>query len=282
MPFAFWVVAADRPRSIVELGIKSGVSYFAFCQAVEQLGLETRCHAIRTTNPRLAPGPSEQAVEAYNNGHYSSFSTLIKSSSRDALAKFGDRSIDLLHLKLNGDVNSARREFTAWLPKISTRGIVLLADLNSGTGQTSVQAAFKHLKQNYPTFEFLHGGGLGIVGVGRDLSPALRGLLSPSNDELKAQWRKAFARLGRGHLDRYLVETGSRRREADGPILDLEAAAPADELQQTAQVPFASEAHARDILEENERLKAALENAQSELKKLEGAQAKSELAAHGS
>ena len=64
-------------------------------------------------------------------------------------------------------------------------------------------------------------------------------------------------------------------------FLHLEAAAPA-ELQQTAQVPFASEAHARDILEENERLKAALENAQSELKKLEGAQAKSDFAAHGS
>ena len=48
IPFAYWLVGALRPRSIVELGTHWGVSYAAFCQAVERFGLPTRCHAVDT------------------------------------------------------------------------------------------------------------------------------------------------------------------------------------------------------------------------------------------
>src|SRR5690242_14238940 len=34
VPFAYWIVATARPRSLVELGTHNGVSYAAFCDAV--------------------------------------------------------------------------------------------------------------------------------------------------------------------------------------------------------------------------------------------------------
>ena len=34
VPFAHWLVAAARPRLVVELGTHHGVSYAAFCEAV--------------------------------------------------------------------------------------------------------------------------------------------------------------------------------------------------------------------------------------------------------
>ena len=45
-PFAFWLTAALRPRTVVELGVHRGFSYFAFCQAVQRLALDTRCFAV--------------------------------------------------------------------------------------------------------------------------------------------------------------------------------------------------------------------------------------------
>src|SRR5438045_2700612 len=36
VPFAYWLVKALRPRCFVELGTHWGVSYAAFCQAVER------------------------------------------------------------------------------------------------------------------------------------------------------------------------------------------------------------------------------------------------------
>src|SRR3954468_5050409 len=48
IPFAFWFVDALRPRTLVELGTHSGLSYSAFAQAVQTLGIETACYAIDT------------------------------------------------------------------------------------------------------------------------------------------------------------------------------------------------------------------------------------------
>src|ERR1051326_7052693 len=47
-PFAFWLLGALRPNTIVELGTYSGFSHFAFCQAVKALGLKTQCFAVDT------------------------------------------------------------------------------------------------------------------------------------------------------------------------------------------------------------------------------------------
>jgi hypothetical protein len=47
IPFAFWLIDALRPRTVVELGTQSGVSYSAFAQAVQILGLDAATYAGR-------------------------------------------------------------------------------------------------------------------------------------------------------------------------------------------------------------------------------------------
>ena len=77
VPFAFWLVEALRPSSIVELGTYSGTSYAALCQAVHTLGLETRCYAIDTWKGDKQTGFYGDDIfadlAAYNREFYSGF-----------------------------------------------------------------------------------------------------------------------------------------------------------------------------------------------------------------
>src|SRR3954468_2234802 len=45
-PFAMYLISALRPRIFVELGTYHGVSYCAFCQAVKEVGTNTKCYAV--------------------------------------------------------------------------------------------------------------------------------------------------------------------------------------------------------------------------------------------
>ena len=98
-PFAFWLVDALRPRTVVELGTYQGFSYFCFCQAVKALGCDTRCFAIDTWQGDAHSGfygeDVFRGVSDYNTSHYDAFSSLIRSTFDAAAAHFSDGSVDL-------------------------------------------------------------------------------------------------------------------------------------------------------------------------------------------
>src|SRR5688572_817444 len=98
LPAAFWLVEAAAPRVLVEIGTADGAAYFAFCQAVDRLGLDTRCFAVPAadagdgTEPPAA-GRIPEALRDHNDARYASFSRLLSGDEDEVLAHFADGAI---------------------------------------------------------------------------------------------------------------------------------------------------------------------------------------------
>lgn len=191
IPFAFWLVAALRPRVLVELGTGTGDSYLAFCQAVEALSLPTRAHAVD-------PGAGEWGeLRRYHDEHYGRFSRLLRSDCGAAASLFPEGSIDLLHIDGRRRYEAARHDFLRWLPKMSPRGVVLLHDVAEWRSGFGVWRLWNELRAVYPSFLFPHAGGLGVLPVGPEAPEEVRRLVTLSGSRA-ARVRRCFGRLGEG------------------------------------------------------------------------------------
>ncbi|NJL07360.1 MAG: hypothetical protein HC900_03185 [Methylacidiphilales bacterium] len=214
IPFAFWLVEAHRPSVLVELGSHWGVSYFAFCQAVERLGLDTRCYAVDTwqgdDHAGLYGEEVYKQVRAHNEALYSGFSRLVRSRFDEALAHFSDGTIDLLHIDGLHTFDAVAHDFETWRPKLSTRAVVVFHDTNVRERGFGVYKLFERLRSEYPTFEFVHGHGLGAVGVGVEQTARLAKLFAADAKPIERRGlREVFGRLGQACADaqqRRLVE----------------------------------------------------------------------------
>ena len=199
-PFAFWLTAALRPRSVVELGVHRGFSYFAFCQAVRRLRLDTRCFAIDHWVGDAHAG--FYGADVYrdvcrHNRRYAGFSRLIRSDFADASHMFADGTIDLLHIDGCHTYEAVRRDFETWLPKLSERGVVLLHDTAEYRKDFGVYLLWDELRERCPHFEFVHGHGLGVVGIGSELPQPVSRLFATSAEAIAAHTiRTSYQRLG--------------------------------------------------------------------------------------
>jgi O-antigen biosynthesis protein len=217
IPFAMLLVDLIRPRTIVELGTHAGDSYCAFCQAVNALDLDTRCSAIDTWSGHelgTTYGPEILSdLRAHHDPLYGRFSTLIQSNFDSTLGRFPDGSIDLLHIDGCHTYDAVKHDFESWLPKVSERGVVLFHDTTVTEVNFGVKAFWAEVRTQYPSFEFLHGNGLGILAVGAERPVALDEMLdSPAAEE--ASLRGLFSLLG-GQFSAQVEVGRLNRRLAD-------------------------------------------------------------------
>jgi hypothetical protein len=175
IPFAFLVVELCQPQVIVELGVSRGNSYCAFCQAAAEFKIETRCFGIDTWqgDPHSGTyGPEIlQSLRAYHDPRYGSFSMLVQSTFDQAAPRFEEKSIDLLHIDGFHTYDAVKHDFETWLPKMTESGVVLFHDTAQRRDDFGVWRFWNEVQSKYPSFEFLHCNGLGVLGVGKDLPP---------------------------------------------------------------------------------------------------------------
>lgn len=200
IPFAFTLVEKLQPKILVELGVHTGSSYFAFCQAVKSAAYNTICYGIDSWKGDEHAGYYDEdvfkEVQQYNKENYAGFSYLIRSNFEQALPSFEDGIIDLLHIDGYHKLESVSNDFFNWLPKMSKKGIVLLHDINVREKEFGVHLLWQELKTKYPAYEFKHGYGLGILAVGSEVPKELAFLFSKINKSKEIFINTAFGHLG--------------------------------------------------------------------------------------
>jgi predicted alpha/beta hydrolase family esterase len=274
IPFGMLLVELLRPSVLVELGTQYGDSYCAFCQAVKELNLDTRCYAIDTWRGDAHTGPYGPEVLADLRHHhdplYGSFSRLIQSTFDEALSHFADGTVDLLHIDGYHTYEAVKHDFESWLPKISPRGVVLLHDTNVPERDFGVKRFWEEVKTQYPHFEFLHGHGLGVLAVGKKQPMIFQEILEASGEKA-ARIRSFFFRLGQRltlqvqqhTLERQIRILQAQVVEHDGALKKME-----QEVQRLQALLTAAEASAEAEREAFDRAVQQLQGRLSEAQAL--------------
>ena len=220
VPFAFWIIDALRPKTLVELGTHTGNSYSAFCQAVRHLDLATACFAVDTWagDPQAGFYGEEihRTLAEFHDPRYGSFSRLMRMTFDEAVEHFSAGHIDLLHIDGLHTYDAVRHDFETWLPRMSRQGVVLFHDINVRKDDFGVWRLWEELSATYPSFDFLHSNGLGVLGVGDDLPEAVRWLFQAKAEggrPLKES-RELFDRLGQAVINAETIQ--SLRRQEHG------------------------------------------------------------------
>lgn len=199
--FAFFLVEKLRPNVFVELGTHYGGSYFSFCQAIKELQLKTKAHAVDNWLGDEHAGFYGQEVFNYvskiNNEHFSYFSNLIKATFDEASHYFENGSIDLLHIDGLHTYEAVKHDFEIWLPKMSDKGVIVFHDTVVKEGGFGVWKLMDELKKIYPYFEFEHGYGLGVLCTGNNISKDFLTFIETVSDDFT---KNLFSTIGRKNL----------------------------------------------------------------------------------
>ncbi|MEC4596523.1 glycosyltransferase [Burkholderia vietnamiensis] len=208
-PFAFWLIDVLKPRTVVELGTHTGFSFLAFCQAVQQLGLPTTCDAVDTWRGDEHAGFYAASVfdtlSAVQTREFGDFSRLIRARFDEAVASFGDGTIDLLHVDGRHRYEDVAEDYSTWASKLSERAVVLFHDTNVRERDFGVWRFWEEARTRFPSFEFLHGHGLGLLCPGTTVPEGLRPLIEATAED-RAAIRRMYARLGAAVSLRYQLD----------------------------------------------------------------------------
>jgi hypothetical protein len=226
LPFAYDLIAAIRPRLFVELGTQAGQSYFTFCQAMKEQGVDGLAYAVDTFAGDAHTGADDselyQRVLKYNRENYMGFSYLMRMLFEEAVRHFDDGTIDLLHIDGLHTYDAVRSDFETWLPKVRPGGIILFHDVRARLMDFGAWKFWDELEAGthgaHACFSFDHGFGLGVLrkaGGARENDPdLLRLMFEAEGPEAVARLRAFYVHAAKFHELSRQAAAQARRAEA--------------------------------------------------------------------
>ena len=200
MPFGYDLVAALKPKLLVELGTHKGLSYFTFCQAMKEHGVDGTCYGVDTFEGDTHTDKYDESVFNAVQGHarqnYHGIAYLMRMLFNDALAHFSDESVDLLHIDGLHTYDAVSEDFRNWYPKVKPGGVILFHDVMARIQDFGCWKFWEETAPQHETFTFHHGFGLGVLrkpGGDRANDPdILKLLFDTSSPEASARLRAFY------------------------------------------------------------------------------------------
>jgi hypothetical protein len=200
VPFLYCLLNFSRPRRFVELGSQYGNCFFAACQISKLLGHSIECVAIDTW-------AGDEHTGMYHNDVFDQFLSVlhqnypdgrhIRKLFNDALPQFEEGSIDLLHIDGLHTYDAVAEDFENWRPKLSDTGIIMFHDTQVKERDFGVWRLWADLKTRYPSIEFEHSHGLGVILVGQNASNHVKRLFEIfAKPEYVHMVKSYFSRIG--------------------------------------------------------------------------------------
>ena len=261
IPFAFFLMELVRPEVVVELGVHSGNSFNAFCQAAATLRLGASCYGVDTwqgdEHAGFYPEAVYQSLREYQEDEYGGFAHLLRQEFDEAAAHFSDGSIDLLHIDGLHTYEAVRHDLEHWLPKVSRRGVVVLHDTQVRERGFGVWRLWEEVSGDYPSLEFTHSHGLGVLLVGAAVDEPVRAFAEACRGS--DFYPALFHRLGSAVLQAHRLEMATARNH------ELEA-----ELARTGERLVAEQETARATMDSARVLESALAEKETAVRHLLG------------
>ena len=211
IPFASFLIDVLRPELVVELGVFYGDSYSAMCQAAKVEETGTRLVGIDSWEGDIHTGKYTEEVyqnlKAHHAEHYAGSSELMRCYFDDALGKFADGSVDILHIDGMHTYEAVSHDYTTWLPKVKPGGLILFHDTAvRDKDEFGVWKLWEEIASQYPErHQFSHCNGLGVIRVpgGAEAPGVLAGLLTEGEEQ--GVLDSMFTRLGERIMARWQV-----------------------------------------------------------------------------
>ena len=266
-PFWAWLLGVLRPATCACLGAACGEAYLGLRTIAARVDVDLQSIVVddwanRTFGPVDGKVALDElrAAEAQAPGQRARF---VDKPLLDAANGVADGSLDLLYVNAANDHVFTPALLQVWLPKLSTRGVVLVDGIPR---EGRVALVWADLAQRYPSFEFTQGAAGGVIAIGREVPAALQTICA-ADDTQASIFRAHFGALGRefaGHQRQERLAHAEAELDAMRQQLAANEAELAELRVQLARASRAEQEAEQDCAALQERLDAALDDLEHE------------------